>query len=168
METLLTEKALAELEGFRSRQGREFSARMLLQKDDAGVWRAAFDFDDGGGSAATLDAEALAEKEIIADCPKCGAKVREIGARYLCERGAGDAPGCDFSLAKRILQREIPIEQARLLLTEGKTAMLENFISKKTNRPFKARLTMDLSGKGGALAFEFAPRPAGKKFGAKK
>jgi DNA topoisomerase-3 len=44
------------------------------------------------------------------------------------------------------------------LLSEGKTALLENFVSNKTRRKFKAFLAYDK--KAGKVNFEFEPRAA--------
>ena len=44
------------------------------------------------------------------------------------------------------------------LLAGGKTALLENFVSNKTRRKFKARLAYDK--KEGKVIFEFEPRAA--------
>jgi DNA topoisomerase-3 len=56
------------------------------------------------------------------------------------------------------------------LLQTGKTDLLENFVSNKTRRKFKARLSFDA--KEGKVSFEFEPRPvkvpAAKKSAAKK
>ena len=56
------------------------------------------------------------------------------------------------------------------LLASGKTELLENFVSNKTRRKFKARLAYDA--KEGKVVFEFEPRaaktPAAKKAPAKK
>ena len=55
------------------------------------------------------------------------------------------------------------------LLATGKTDLLENFVSNKTRRKFKARLAFDK--KEGKVSFEFeprAPRAAGKTVGAVK
>ena len=55
------------------------------------------------------------------------------------------------------------------LLAEGKTDLLENFVSNKTRRKFKARLVYDK--KEGKVSFEFEPRAAkapAKKTAAKK
>ena len=61
-------------------------------------------------------------------------------------------------------------EQMSQLLTTGKTGLLENFISNKTRRKFKAFLAFDK--KEGKVMFEFEPRaakvPAAKKAAAKK
>ncbi len=55
------------------------------------------------------------------------------------------------------------------LLTSGKTSLLENFVSNKTRRKFKAFLAYDK--KEGKVVFEFEPRAAkapAKKAAAKK
>ncbi|WP_374592516.1 topoisomerase C-terminal repeat-containing protein, partial [Aquabacterium sp.] len=55
------------------------------------------------------------------------------------------------------------------LLHGGKTDLLENFVSNKTRRKFKAFLVWNA--KDGKVGFEFeprAPRPAAKKAAAKK
>ncbi len=44
------------------------------------------------------------------------------------------------------------------LLHTGKTELLENFVSNKTRRKFKAYLAYDK--KEGKVGFEFEPRPA--------
>ena len=44
------------------------------------------------------------------------------------------------------------------LLDSGKTELLENFVSNKTRRKFKAYLAYDK--KEGKVSFEFEPRPA--------
>ena len=154
---LLAEKKTAELEGFRSRLGREFAASVILQQDDNNRWRATFDFDNNNDQELTD----LTEKEAMGVCPKCGATVRDAGSAYICERKAGEQ--CDFSFPRRILQREIPPAEMTKLLTDGKTGVLEGFISKKSRRPFKAHLLLDIKDKSGKLSFEFPPRAGNKK-----
>lgn len=168
VEALLANGTTGELEGFRSRLGRAFSAEVKLKKEEDGSWRAAFAFENAE-EVTQMDSSELMQKEIIAPCPKCGAHVRDSGGKYICEKAVGENAACDFTFNRRILQRDIPSEQLQLLLTKGKTALLDNFISRKNNRPFKAYLTMDLSSKEAKLGFEFeARKPAGKKFAARK
>ena len=158
-ETLLRDGETPEMEGFRSRLGREFAAAVFLRRDDeTGIWRGVFDFDRSSG--AEMSPEELQTKESVGACPKCGATVRDVGGRFVCEK----TPACDFGMARRLLQREMKPEEISALLRDGKTALLAGFISKRTRRPFSAHLTMDLSAKTGKLGFEFAPRPAGKSF----
>ena len=63
---------------------------------------------------------------------------------------------CDFKTGKIILQQPIEPAQASKLLSEGKTDLLENFVSNKTRRKFKAFLVYDK--KEGKVVFEFEPR----------
>jgi DNA topoisomerase-3 len=58
------------------------------------------------------------------------------------------------------LQKELQADEVEKLFTEGKTALLDGFVSKRTKRPFKAYLTLDFD--KGKIGFEFAPRPVKK------
>ena len=67
------------------------------------------------------------------------------------------------------LQQPVAREQMSKLLASGKTELLENFVSNKTRRKFKAFLAYDK--KEGKVGFEFeprAPRVPAKKAAAKK
>jgi DNA topoisomerase-3 len=71
---------------------------------------------------------------------------------------------CDFKSGKIILQQPVAPEQMTKLLATGKTDLLDNFVSNKTRRKFKAFLSWDA--KAGKVSFEFeprAPRVAAKK-----
>ena len=100
--------------------------------------------------------------EILA-CPKCKGRVFEHGASYVCEHAVGAHVTCDFKSGKIILQQPVPREEMSKLLHSGKTSLLENFVSNKTRRKFKAYLAYDK--KEGKVTFEFEPRAA--KFPAK-
>jgi DNA topoisomerase-3 len=86
---------------------------------------------------------------------------------YACENL--HAKTCDFKSGKVILQQEMSRTQMEKLLLEGKTDLLDGFVSMRTRRKFKAFLAM---GKDGKVGFEFEPRPekpgAVKKVPAKK
>jgi DNA topoisomerase-3 len=86
---------------------------------------------------------------------------------YACENL--HAKTCDFKSGKVILQQEMSRTQMEKLLTEGKTDLLDGFVSMRTRRKFKAFLAM---GKDGKVGFEFEPRAekpgAAKKVPAKK
>jgi DNA topoisomerase-3 len=58
-----------------------------------------------------------------------------------------------FRVGRIMCQKQIPAEQAIKLIGEGKTDLIENFISKK-GRPFSAFLKRD----GGKFSWEFPPR----------
>ena len=85
--------------------------------------------------------------EIVGVCPKCGKNVVRGKTNYGC---MGYTDGCDFRLGINICKRDIPISEARRLLSEGKTALLDGFISKNFKR-FKARLEI----KDGLAVFAF-------------
>ena len=82
----------------------------------------------------------------------------EHGTSYVCEHSVGAHVTCDFKSGKIILQQPVLREQMTKLLAEGKTALLENFVSNKTRRKFKAFLAWDK--KEGKVGFEFEPRAA--------
>jgi len=157
VETLLREKLVGPLQGFRSKKGFPFAAVMKLS--DEGEPKFVFDDDkNDDGSAATVD---FTGKEQLGKCPKCEGRVFENGMNYVCERATGPDRKCDFRTGAIILQQ--PIEQAQIvkLLAEGRTDLLKGFVSKRTNRKFEAFLKFD----GAKVSFEFAPRV--RKFPAK-
>jgi len=81
--------------------------------------------------------------------------VYEHGANFVCENAVGAAT-CDFKSGKIILQQPVTPDQMTKLLETGKTDLLENFVSNKTRRKFKAFLSWDA--KAGKVGFEFEPR----------
>ncbi len=148
--TLLRDKRLGPLNGFRSRLGREFSAELVI-KDDFTV---VFDFGDDVSDEDINPQDC----EQLGACPKCGAAVLDTPNRYPCTNELGDKPDCDFRIGRHILRRPIEADEVRQLLAKGRTDLLQGFVSKKNNRKFAAHLTMDLSDKSGKLGFEFAAR----------
>jgi DNA topoisomerase III len=118
-----------------------------------------FDFGDdkkGEESGELID---FSGKESLGACPKCGAAVFEHGKNYVCEKSvptdAQATPSCDFKTGQIILQQPVSREQMQKLLLEGKTDMLDKFVSMRTRRPFKAMLAWD--SEAGKVGFEFAP-----------
>ncbi len=61
-----------------------------------------------------------------------------------------------MSISRTILSREVTLEQAIKILTEGKSDLLKGFISQRTKRPFDAFLVFNA--KSGKIGFEFLPR----------
>ena len=161
IETLIREKQVGPLQGFRSKQGFPFAAIVKLTPE----FEAKFDFGDDkkeDGEAVVVD---FTGKEPVGKCPKCGARVFEHGMNYVCEKSLSAERTCDFKTGSIILQQPIDKVQIGKLLAEGKTDLLKGFVSKKTGRKFEAFLKYD----GGKVGFEFAPREkkAGGKFGKK-
>ncbi|MFY9478677.1 MAG: DNA topoisomerase III [Aquabacterium sp.] len=159
VEQLLSQHKVGPLEGFRSKAGWPFTAELRLVRDDeANNWKMEFDF----GEDAKKDEEAgeavdFSGQTSLGACPKCGGKVFEYGANYVCENSVGQA-SCNFKSGKIILQQPIAPEQVEKLLATGKTDLLDGFVSNKTRRKFKAFLSWDA--KAGKVGFEFEPRAA--------
>ncbi|MDY0743416.1 DNA topoisomerase III [Paucibacter sp. R3-3] len=173
VEALLHDKKIGPLEGFRSKAGWPFTAELALVFDDEiKNWKLEFDFGEDAKKAEN-DGEPVdfSGQTSLGHCPKCGGKVYDFGSNYVCEHAVGDKITCDFKSGKIILQQPVEPEQVQKLLSTGKTDLLENFVSNKTRRKFKAFLTYDK--KEGKVVFEFEPRPAkgappAKKAAAKK
>jgi DNA topoisomerase-3 len=158
-EALVRDKKIGPLEGFRSKAGWPFTAEIKLAFDDEiSNWKLEFDFGDdaknGEGDGEPVDFSA---QESLGKCPKCKSQVYEHGSSYVCEHAVGPKQTCDFKSGKIILQQPVEREQMSKLLATGKTALLENFVSNKTRRKFKAMLAFDP--KEGKVVFEFEPRP---------
>ena len=130
-----------------------------MRDDEIDNWKLEFDF----GEEAKKEAESgepvdFSGQQSLGACPKCKGHVYEHGTSYVCEHAVGAHVTCDFKSGKIILQQPVAREQMHKLLASGKTDLLENFVSNKTRRRFKARLAYDA--KEGKVGFEFEPRPA--------
>jgi len=154
-ETLVRDKQVGPLGGFRSKKGKRFHAGLKLSDD----FKAEFDFGPNGqenGAAAPVD---FSQQEPLGTCPKCGGRVFESGMSYVCENSVGPNKSCDFRSGKVILQQAVDPEQMKKLLTTGRTDLLSRFISRK-GRPFKAFLVLTDKKDVG---FEFEKREAKAK-----
>ena len=171
-EAFLRDRRIGPLEGFRSKAGWPFTAEMRLVRDEElANWKLEFDFgDDKAGAQADGEAVDFSGQASLGACPKCQGRVYEHGANYVCEHSVGEHVTCDFKSGRVILQQPVSREQFTRLLESGHTDLLENFVSNKTRRKFKARLAFDR--KEGKVVFEFEPRPergaAAKKAPARK
>jgi len=160
VEEFLANKKIGPLEGFRSKAGWPFTAELKLVFDDEiKNWKLEFDFGEDakkeGESGEPID---FSGQESLGPCPKDQGRVFEHGSSYVCEHAVGANVTCDFKSGKIILQQPVAREQMTKLLATGKTDLLENFVSNKTRRKFKAFLAFDK--KEGKVSFEFQPRAA--------
>jgi DNA topoisomerase-3 len=158
-EQLMRERTIGPLHGFRSKMGRPFSAILKLVEPD---WKLEFDF---GQSDAADDDEPVdfSGQEPVGACPRCSARVFEHGMSYVCEKSVGAGRSCDFRSGKVILQQPVERAQMAKLLADGRTDLLDGFVSSRTRRRFKAFLVRQPDGKVG---FEFqasAARPGAAK-----
>jgi DNA topoisomerase-3 len=152
IETLLTERSIGPLTGFRNKMGRPFNALIKLNPEHAPE----FDFGQGAaGEDGAGEAVDFSGQESLGSCPKCGAGVFQHGLAYVCEKSVGPERSCDFRSGQVILQQPIEREQMTKLLATGRTDLLKNFVSNRTRRKFSAFLVRDPDGKVG---FEFEKR----------
>src|SRR5437868_6945935 len=153
-ETLLSERVIGPLEGFRSRLGRPFTAKLKL--NDAN--EVEFDFGERaqGDDGETPD---FSQQTPLGPCPKCGNRVFETTNAYVCERAVGPDRTCDFRSGRTILQRPVDRAQMEKLLKTGKTDLL-HFVSSRTRRPFSAFLVRQ---KDGSVGFEFEAKDPSRK-----
>ncbi len=153
VETLLRERTIGPLQGFRSKMGRPFAAilRIVPDKENNNL-KLEFDFGQSDDEGEEID---FRGQQALGPCPKCKGAVYEHGMNYLCENTP--ARKCDFRSGKVILRQEIQREQMEKLLTSGRTDLLDGFVSNRNGRRFKAFLVRQPDGKVG---FEFAPRVA--------
>ena len=154
---LLTEGRIGPLDGFRSKEGRPFSAAIKLGPEG----KAEFDFPPQ--KTESID---LAVAVPLCGCAVCKkGQVYATGSSYACNRAVSAEKECTFRMGKTILQREIPPEQVVKLHASGKTDLLNKFISKK-GRPFSAFLLLE---KNGRVGFEFEKKAGDnkKRYGSK-
>jgi DNA topoisomerase-3 len=149
---LLVEGAVGPLEGFRSKMGRPFAARVKLDPE----FKQTFDFGEAHGSGPRVDFSVLPS---IGTCPACrSGTIHDTGTAWQCS----NVPACKFRMGKSLCQREVPVEQVVKLIETGKTDLIPRFVSKK-GRPFSAFLKIE----AGKVGFEFEARkpPVKKKTG---
>ncbi len=162
---LLTTKHVGPLTGFLSRFKQPFDAAVELVEDKKTGLKPSFVFQKSPEEEA--EAEAILPENKLCPCPVCKkGDIYETPTSYVCgERVKGEK--CKGRLAKEMCKYRIPRDQALKFFTEGKTDLIEHFISKK-GRPFKAHLTCNPTARR-ILNWEFPPRePAKKKSATKK
>jgi DNA topoisomerase-3 len=162
MRRLLAEGKTELLKGFVSKKtGRKFEAFLVLKEGKVG-----FEFapreakaksararkSAGTEPAAKIDLAGLPE---IGTCPLCGGAVFEAPETYLCGNSQRDQRPCKFKCGRTVLEQPVEREQMVKLLREGRTDLLEKFVSRKTGKNFGAYLVL---GEKGKVGFEFPER----------
>ena len=152
-DTLIAEREVGPLDGFRSRLGRAFSAKLQAQRRERGRVRL----------RAASRRRRRAGRLLRADAARASARRTAIACSrrptaYVCENAVGPDRTCDFRSGRTILQRSIERAQMEKLLANGKTDLLQ-FVSARTRRPFSAYLARQPDGKVG---FEFEAKGEGK------
>lgn len=156
---LLTTKHVGPLTGFVSRFKKPFDAAVELQEDKKAGLKSAFVFEKSEGQIS--ESEAITEENKLCPCPVCEkGDIYETPVSYVCSLRAHGGK-CAGRLGKEMCKYTIPREQALKFFRDGKTDLIDKFISKK-GRPFKAHLVCLPKAKR-ILSWEFPPREAGPK-----
>ena len=119
VKTLLTKQKTAVIKGFKSKAGKTFNAALKINQD-----KIEFEF----------------EQIFVGACPLCEGAVIETPKAYSCSHW--QKTGCKFVLWKEIAKRKITLNEAKLLLTDGK---IENITGFKSNqgKAFSANIIVE-------------------------
>jgi DNA topoisomerase-3 len=167
---LLREGRTERIEGFTSKAGKPFAARLKLGEG----FKVEFDFADGpcrekssrGNTASGEIADTAAEHPTSAPaeersapeqltCPKCGqGRIIEGRRGFGCNRYR---EGCDFVVWKEISGKRLTEKQVHALIGKGKTRLIKGF-NGRSGKKFDARLRLDEQWK---VVFEFSKRNQG-------
>ena len=162
---LLEQGRIGPFETFKNRFGQAFTAELQMAQGARGGWKPEFIFE--GDEEREEESKNLTDDQLLTEASLedgTTVKVYETDKAYICPDMASDKQKGGTRISKEILKKELPRDQIIKLFVEGKTEVIDGFISKK-GRPFKANLLLDkLTGK---LGWEFPPR-AKKKATTKK
>lgn len=153
---LIEEGRVGPYSDFKNRFGKPFTAELELTKNARGSWKTEFVFE--GDDERKEEADNLSEDQLLCEAPLPDgsvAKVYETDRAYICPEMAPKTQKGGTRIGKTILKRDIPPEQARKLFADGKTDLMEGFVSKR-GRKFGAYLLLDRA--TGKLNWEFPPR----------
>ncbi len=147
------------IKGFISKKGRPFDA--FLKKEGA---RIAWEFPprapklDKDGKPIERKARAkvdLSKAAVLGESKThAGGQLVELGDTYYVRKPDQDNRQV-FKLTKKLCEHDISLDEVQQLLTDGKTGLIEGFVSKRGNK-FSAYLV--LSQKQDKAEFEFPPR----------
>ncbi|AWD32151.1 DNA topoisomerase 3 [Candidatus Kinetoplastibacterium sorsogonicusi] len=141
IEELLKNKQIGPLSGFLSKSLKPFSASLKI--NDEG--KLEFDFHKNEKHCENFE---IINDISLGNCPICKLhNVVESKNYYICEKNGNFENNCNFLCSKKILNQIISRDQMNKLLNNGKTDLLENFISIRTKRKFKAIISIDSKGK---------------------
>jgi DNA topoisomerase III len=152
---LLTTGKTDLLKGFVSNKtGRKFEAFLVVKEGKVSFEFAPRERKFPAKDKAPIEKIDFTGKPVLGKCPKCGGKIFEGPETYLCENSQRETKRCTFKVEKVKTGRPIDVAQLQKLLQEGKTDLLDNFVS-RTGKPFSAYLVLEGKGK---VSFEFPPR----------
>ena len=143
---LIRGETLGPYSDFRSKKGKPFTASVRIHES-----KVDFQFAD---SSADLDLAEIKKQDPLGVSPVDNTSVYETPMAFMSESAIEGDKKKGLRIGKVILGRRIDPDYIEQLLKDGKTELINDFISKK-KRPFDAYLLLDDKGK---LGFEFPPR----------
>ena len=127
---------------FRSREGKEFSAALKIEHNEAqNKWETRFVF-SGENAGASGGGAGSQEAGELGKCPRCGGEVTEGKKGFGCRNWREEDGGCRFVIWKTIAGKELPVEAVKDLLARGETGVIHGFISRK-GKEFSAKLRLE-------------------------
>lgn len=120
VKTLLKKGKTACIKGFKRKDGRDFSAHLILAEEPTKV---CFEF----------------VQEKLGGCTLCKGTIIETAQAYSCNHWK--ETGCAFVIWKKIAQRSISLKEAKQLIETGQTDILTGFKNRQ-GRSFKAALQL--------------------------
>ena len=91
------------------------------------------------------------ERPVAVD-PATGVTIIETSTQYVAE---SNDKNCRISIDRQLSKRTLTREEAKVLIETGEVGPFHDFKSRKTGKPFSAKLVMDR----GKAKFRFAKRP---------
>ena len=155
---LVSEGKTALIEGFTSKKGRPFDA--FIKRNDA---RIAWEFPprkhrigkDGKPIVRKTKAPPdLSKAKSLGESTLHHGEIVELDGTYYVRKPDQENRSV-FKITKELCKKELPLEEVQKLLTEGKTSLIEGFVSKRGSE-FSAYLV--LGPKKDKADFEFPPR----------
>jgi len=168
VQELLKKKTIGPLDGFKSRNGKLFSANLKLVEKDNKSWRVELDFGNGAEVGENGEEIDIKQFPLIAKWPADDANIHETPNAYITDnysREKGKEAG--FRMSRNLLGKTIVREQFLKLINDKKTDLIQGFRSNKTGRLFDAFLVLK-DDKAFGFQFEFPPRPPKKKSAKKR
>lgn len=148
---LIKGETLGPYSDFRSKRGKQFTASVRLTSK-----KIEFLF---AGSTDDLDIDLIKKGPSLGESPMDQTLVYDTPAGYMSGSALDGDDKKGLKIGKIILSKEITPTHIQQLLEDGKTELIQGFISKK-RRPFDAYLLLEKNGK---IRFEFPPRKQRKK-----
>lgn len=125
---LIVNRKTKLIKGFKTKEGRQFDAHLVLDDNQKVEF-------------------AFPEREILT-CPICGKPVYKSDKGWYCSGRKDDT--CSFFIARVICGKTITDTAVKLLVTNGRTAVIKGFTS-KTGKKFDAVLKID----NGKIVFDY-------------